>query len=161
MRKLRTSALLLALALFVSCAHAQKGSWQAVEKIRSGTPISVMDQQRDRLMCYFEHATDDQLLCRTLPRGSGFPFPTPVERYDALFNRRDVREVRLEHAVGTNALIGSGIGGAVGAAVVVRLDKSVGPKGGVVVSASMIGALLGAVVGIDHPFFHRKIIYKR
>lgn len=161
MRKPHIATSLLVIVLFVPCAHAQKGNWQAVEKILPGMPISVVNQQRDRLMCYFEHATDDQLICRTLPRSSGFPFPTPVERYNALFERRDVREVRLEHAAGTNALIGGGIGGAVGAALVARLDEGAGPKGGAIGFASMVGALLGAVVGIDRPLFHRKTIYKR
>ena len=165
MRKLR---ILIPVMIMVSCSASAKPAkqnpkvnWNAVEHLRAGTAISVMDDQRSRLLCYFTRASGDQLICETLPHRSGFPIPVPVPSYSAVFQREEIREVRLEHNAGTNTLIGAGIGAGLGAAFVARLDRGAGPKGGVIAFGSLVGALIGATAGHDAPLFHRKVVYRR
>ncbi len=79
---------------------------------------------------------------------------------DLTFDRRRIREVRLEHSNGSNALVGAAIGGGAGA-----VFGAVGPntdlnKGASTVVGAGFGILLGGFLGSALPVRHWRIIYK-
>lgn len=146
---------------------SSKRSWRAVQSLNPGTPISVKTYSL-HLLCYFEHATAEELVCeplapgflRTPPPGP-YPYPRPYPRTAAeyVFQRSLVQEVRLEHSEAANEMIGIGIGGAIGAGVgAARFDQA---RAGGAVTLGFIGAAIGDAVSRTHPLFHRTVIYRR
>lgn len=80
--------ILFASSLALSGAAAQTLDWPAVEKLHWLTRISVKTQHRT--ICIFEKATDEKLFCRDAQNTAG-----SVYQKDAVFNRGDIREVRI------------------------------------------------------------------
>lgn len=171
MRKLE---LIISILLFMALSFpaqgrstSSKGDWRAIEALHPGTPISVKTDSL-YLLCYFEHATAEELVCeplapgflRTPPPGR-YPFPHPYPRTQAeyVFKRALVQEVRLEHSEAANELIGIGIGGGIGAgAGAARFDQA---RAGGALIFGVVGAAIGRAVSRTHPLFHRKVIYRR
>jgi hypothetical protein len=139
-------------------AFAQTGNWQAVKQLEPGTKISL---QSDHLWlhstCYFQRATDDQLFCERILRGVSRVLIPP----DAVYERKKIREVRLEHSDRSNAATGAVIGGGIGATLgATRGNGTLTPEGGALLLGTT-GALIGGAFGRDFPIFHGKVIYRR
>ncbi len=114
MRQLQIHYFLLSIIFLATTAHAQKGDWRAVKEIPPGTPISV--KYRGFFIhnrCIFENATDDVLVCERVLFGTSRLFLRP----EAIYRRKLISEVRLEHSEASNIAVGAAIGGGVGAAM--------------------------------------------
>lgn len=171
MRTLKFTPISLLFFIFVPAASAQKRSWQAVELLPPGTSISVKTESL-RTMCTFARATDDELDCWPvpplqppyrpwpLPPPLPVPYPQPPSPEIAVFKREFVREVRLEHSVATNILIGTAIGGGAGVAIGAS-DHGPHTRGAAMLLGGIFGGLIGGLFGRALPVFHRKVIYKR
>jgi len=145
-----------------------KGNWQAVEDLSVGAPISVKARHSVHLLCNFERATEDELICQPLrpaalvippPWPYPAPFPYPPRPHKYAFEREKVEEVRLEHSEPSNTLIGAGVGAAAGAALGAATFRNARGPGALLFGA--IGSLIGAPIGRTSPLFHRKVIYRR
>ena len=152
MPRLRIIQSTIAFLLLVTNAQAQTGSWQAVEELPPGAPISV--QVRLRLQCNFRYATEDELVCdfREHPRLGIGPM---------VFRRKTVRQVRMERAEASmlaGAAIGAGVGAAAGASV--NPQRSGYTRGGSAFLLGGIGGIIGGFVGKDFPFLHGKVVYQ-
>ena len=154
MRQLRIIASLLVFTLIFSSAQAQTGDWRAVKNIPRGSPISV--KVRVRILCIFQSATDDELICTRTN-----PLPSPIGLDDLRFDRREIREVRLEHSEATNATVGDAIGAGVGAAVGASSNDGTVTRGGGALLIGGIGGIIGGFFGRDFPILHGKIVYRR
>lgn len=133
-------------------AQAQSGDWIRVQNLAPGTPISVKAKLRH--LCTFEGATNTMLVCG--------PKLTGPSTLTLSFERKEVRQVRLEHSDDTNALIGLGTGSAIGFAIGAsghRVDTSARLVGGVVGGA--VGAFAGRFMNRSIPITHKNVIYKR
>jgi hypothetical protein len=148
---------LLAAVLLASTAPAQTGDWQAVKNLRPGTKISVQYGRPFHNMCIFEHATDEQLVCERILRGFSRAFIPP----QAVYERKKIREVRLEHSDAANIATGAAIGGAVGAAVGAGAGNGTLTRGGSALLLGTGGALIGGAFGRDFPVAHGKVVYRR
>ena len=158
--------LVLPIALFVvsivPAAQARTGRWRDVMRLPSGTPISVQPTNAQRVTCLFLNATKTRLFCQIIVQAP-FPYIIRTDRaYRLEFDRRIVREVRLEHSDATNSLIGVGIGAGVGAALgAAGGNQTAAERKGSAVIFGMFGALIGGVIGKNFPLFHRNVIFKR
>ena len=168
MRKLQILTSLALFALLAPYLHAQTGDWNAVENLAPGTSMSVKGRGHFHLMCTFVQANDDRLVCARpahyqpiLTRRFPFPVPTPIQGPYYFFDRRQIRDVRLEHSRANNALIGAAVVGGAFAAVGANSDSGTLTRGGGAILCGLIGGLIGGVFGRDFPLFHRKVIYRR
>jgi hypothetical protein len=152
MRNKRNVTLLAASLLLASSTLAQVRSWQNVQGLPPGAPISV--EAAHRISCTFDAATDEELVCEQTIR-SNFMLPGS---YRYRFERRSVRQVRMERPE-KGALIGAGIGAAAGAALGAATwhPQSGYTHGGTTFISGALGALFGGVIG--HHFGHGEIIY--
>jgi hypothetical protein len=151
MRTLKIFLSLLAGLILVSAAQAQTGDWRAVENLAPGTRISV--KIRFHMLCDVTRVTDAALMCELVHQR--------IRRGEMTFNRKLVREVRLEHSDQANTAIGASLGGGVGMTVGASLvNPSLDRAAGALVLGT-VGALVGGVFGRDFPIFHGKVIYKR
>ncbi len=145
---------MIAFLMTASNAQAQTGDWQAVENMMRGTRISV--KTKHRVGCIFERATENALVCERTDRGSFRIAPREIE-----FDRRSVREVRLERSDDANgavgALIGAGADAALGASTG---NKTTSREGGVLLLGAT-GAIAGWFIGSEFHILHGEIIYKR
>ncbi|MBZ5701584.1 MAG: hypothetical protein LAN84_07025 [Acidobacteriia bacterium] len=145
---------LLLLTIAATNAEAQKGDWAAVQRIEPGTRISV--KLRLRTVCHFVSATENQLACKIPPEGR-MPFlPSELK-----FERRKIRQVRLEHDPSVNSLAGMAIGMGTGAALGAAAGGKTLTRGGGAILMGGIGALFGGVYGMFFPVVHKKVVYKR
>jgi uncharacterized membrane protein len=82
---------------------------------------------------------------------------------EAVYRRKLVREIRLEHSDASNMAVGAAIGGAVGGALGAAGSGGAHPRarvgGGLLVG--MGGALVGGFTGRDFPVRHGKVIYRQ
>jgi hypothetical protein len=148
----------LVLLLLAPSALAQRGDWQAVKDIPSGTTISVKyGRFFIHMRCIFQSASDDRLVCARILYGPSAVFIPP----EAVYVRKQIREVRLEHSDASNmavgAAIGAGVGGALGAAG--RGDTRTRVAAGLLVGG--VGAVVGGLLGRDFPIRHGKVVYRR
>lgn len=157
MNRTNNLAVLLTVLLLASIAQAQTGSWQAVEDLQPGTKISVQGTSPFHNVCIFEHATDEQLVCQRIQHGSRRAF-SPSER---VYERKRIREVRLEHSDVANMATGAAIGGGIGAAVGASAGNGTLTRGGGALLLGGIGALVGGSFGRDFPVTHGKVLYRR
>jgi hypothetical protein len=141
--KLRMSSFVLCMILFESSALARSADWQVVQNLQPGTNLSV--KARHRYLCFFESATDDELVCET-PRHRRLAIP-----------RAEIREIRVGRSQAKTMWIGAGVGAGVGAAV--GASKSYrGANAGI---GAFGGALVGSVAGGIVAIFQRgKVIYR-
>ena len=150
-RRVTLSILFVNAILFSPYLRAQTGDWSLVQQLQPGTRISVKAQRR--LTCVLESADDRALICRIeTPRYFNY---SP----DVFFDRRDVREVRLEHSDGFHAGIGTAIGFVVGAAVGAA-KTSAAPGLGALIFGS-VGAMTGHQFGPDIAIIHGPVVYRR
>ena len=141
-------AILVALA---SPLLAQTGDWSLVEQLRPGARISI--HARHRTVCIFENATDEELSCRLeSPRYFNF---SP----ELFFDRRDVREVRIEYSDDFHSAVGTGVGFAVGAATGASNESSGRGVGALIYGG--FGALIGHHAGPLIAIIHGPVIYRR
>lgn len=157
MRHTRIIFLVFAAVLLASTALAQTGDWQAVKNLRPGTKISVQGGHSFHNLCIFEHATDEQLVCEHILHGPRGAF-IPSER---VYERKRIREVRLEHSDAANMATGAAIGGGIGAAVGASAGNGTLTRGGGALLLGAGGALIGGAFGRDFPVAHGKVIYRR
>jgi hypothetical protein len=155
MRKLYCVAAILAVLVSVPGARAQQGDWGAVKKLAPGTRISVKTSVR--LVCYFESATDEDLYC-DMRRHVRFATMDSGRHYE----RKRIREVRLEHSeesdAAVGALVGAGAGAAIGAGVP---GNGTVTRGGRVLLLGGIGAIVGGFAGREFAVAHGRVVYKR
>jgi hypothetical protein len=145
----------LVMLLSVPGARAQKGDWKAVENLAPGTRISV--KTAVRLICFFESATDDELVCSMHPPGPGLGIS-----YERRYDRSRIRDVRLEYSEAADIAIGATVGGGAGAIVgAVAGGNGTVTRGGGALLLGGIGALVGGAFGRDFPIAHGKVVYKR
>jgi len=156
MKTLRAAFALLVLLLVTSSLHAQRRDWQAVEQIAPGSVIHVKGRHIYGTTCVFQQATNDALICEPRPE---------LARYGMLrdfrFDRRYIREVRLERSDDTNtaigALIGAGIGATLGSATP---NNGTLTRGGRVLVLGGLGALIGGAFGRTFHALHGQVVYK-
>lgn len=152
MKKSRIVSTLLTLWLMGSLAGAQSQDWQAVEKLKPRTLISVEDMHHIiHDTCRFHGVVDGQLFC-------GYSFH-PFGPNEIAFRQQSIRAVRKEH---NSALIGLAIGAGAGAIIGVSRDAypGIGRGGSALVGAGLLGgmgAIGGSVVG---HISHGKVIYQ-
>src|SRR3989442_13344513 len=134
MRRQRIIQCMIGCLIFTSSAQAQPGGWRAVENLKPRSRISV--KVHLRAICFFLRATHDELVCE-LPADHRIPFgPSQLT-----FDRRSIREVRLEHSEAADAALGAAIGGGVRAAVCgsVKGSRSLTRGGGTILVGSTGG----------------------
>jgi hypothetical protein len=142
---------LLAGLILVSPGQAQTGDWRAVESLAPGTRISV--KIRFHMQCNVTRVTDAALMCELVHER--------IRPGEMTFNRKLIREVRLEHSDQANTAIGASLGGGVGVTVGASLgNRSLDRPVGALVLGT-VGAIFGGAFGRDFPIFHGKVIYKR
>ena len=158
MNTLRTTLFLMTAFSLAPTALAQTKDWQAVKNLAPGTKISVhSNRHRFRDTCLFQRATDNQLFCEWELHGLTSILIPP----DVIYQRKEVREVRLEHRNVSNMAMGAAVGGGIGAAA--GAAKGGGPltRGGGALLIGSIGALVGGTMGKEFPILHGKVIYRR
>jgi hypothetical protein len=142
---------MVACLILLSAAQAQTGDWRAVENLAPGTRISV--KIRFHMLCNVTRVTDAALMCDLVHQR--------IRPGEMTFNRKLIREVRLEHSDQANTAIGASLGGGVCVTVGASLgNRSLDRPGGALVLGT-VGALVGGAFGRDFPIFHGKVIYKR
>lgn len=139
-----------ALVLLTSAVAQSKGDWDAVRRISRGTPIVVKAWRNAK--CEFRDATDEQLFC-----------DDPLLGDVLTFNRRDIRQIRLEFTGEIKGHIGAAVGAAIGAAIgaAAHNDHSGYTRGGDAINAALAGGVGGWLIARNAPIFHRGVIYKR
>jgi len=136
-------------------ALARKGNWDAVEKLSPGVRISVKTSVR--LNCYFVSATDNGLVCSMQVHG-----PEWTTSYDRRFERRRIKEVRVEYSEATGSAVGAAVGGGVGAILGgVAGGNGTITRGGGALLLGGLGAIVGGIAGRDFPLVHGDVIYRR
>ena len=152
MRNLSVTLSILA-ALLLMSEQARAGDWRAVENLAAGSRISV--KIRFHTLCNFRRATDDILICQpahpSILTGAG----------DISFERKRVREVRLERSDQTNTAVGAAIGAGVGAVVGASARHPSLTPGGSALLLGGLGSVIGGFFGRDFPIVHGKVIYRR
>jgi len=156
----RLHQFLLLTLLCVASAQAQSRDWKVVKQLAPGTPISVKYGSfwlHNR--CVFESASDDVLVCERVLYGTSRLFIPP----EAVYRRKLVREIRLEHSDASNIALGAAVGGAVGGALGAAAsgDTHTRARVGAGLLVGMGGAAIGGLMGRDFPIRHGKVIYRR
>ncbi len=153
MQTLKIFCSVLAWLVLASAAQAQAGDWRALEHLAPGSRISV--KIRFHVLCDFRGATDTILVCEPVRRR------TLIGPGVVTFDRKRIREVRLEHSDEANTAIGATLGATVGAAVGASLRSTSLTRGGSALLLGGAGAIGGGFAGRDFPILHGKVIYKR
>ncbi len=150
-RKPRIISSIIFVLLFGSSAQAQNGDWQAVENLKPGTRLTV--KARHNILCIFQSATDDELVCKPLR----FLHLGPGE---SRFDRQSVREIRLEPNLAKHMWVGAGIGA--GAGAIAGATTGSPPRGGRIIVLTLAGAAAGSILGgiLSIPL-RGKLIYRR
>jgi len=160
MRKPKFLVALFVAALLAPGAHAAKGNWAKVKKLKLGTLLVVKMLDRHQFKCYFSLATDDELVCQRLRNRPS----TPVDAYvECHLERNRIREIRKGHTSAgegmiEDALVGAGIGAVLATGVVPSFDRHRGRDVAILAGA---GAAISVIVGHVLPVFHRGVVYKR
>jgi hypothetical protein len=106
----------LAFLLLMPGALAQTGDWQSVMDLQPGTTISVKAGHFfAHNLCTVQSVTDETLVCERIQRGPG-AWRTSLAHVFT-YNRKSVREVRLEHSDEANTALGVAVGAGAGAAI--------------------------------------------
>lgn len=148
MRYARVISLLLAPLLLVVRAPAQLADWNAVQALRAGTKIHVtLKRGRTFGHCFFESASDNQLVCSQRAR---------FDPRTVVYPRNNIKAVYLTH---NGTAIGIGVGAGTGA--VIGATRSRCCRGGNAVIDAGAFALMGGFVGMmADPFFHGRAVYR-
>lgn len=157
MRKLQLVAGLIVVLFHVTSAQAQKGDWQAVKDLPSGTRISV--KTRVWFTCILERATDEVLACDLTLDGGIWHSSSEVK-----LDRRKIHEVRLGSDEGLNTAVGAAVGGGAGAIIgaIAGASRGSGSTPGIgAILVGGLGAIVGGAVGREFPIVHGKVVYKK
>jgi hypothetical protein len=142
MRRLLIIACLLGTAP-VARGQANRGSWEALNSLRSGQRIEVVETSLKKHAGTFETVSDETILLR---EGSA----------DESVKKEDVMRVTLlekSHRL-RNALIGSLLGGGAGAGIGAAVHSGQGsyvPRSGAAAVGAVLGLAVGAAVGAAVP----------
>jgi hypothetical protein len=137
-------------------AQGTTGDWTRVESLPVDSAISVQTKAVTKYHGELVGAGTDSLAIDS--DEPGFPGRT-IRRRE--FRREEVREIRLV-ALKTSVLAVAGIGAGVGAGLGVGLDataKSHEYRGLMALLLGALGAGIGAIVALHHPFIKGKKIY--
>ncbi len=138
-------------------AFAKSGDWQAVTDLPPGIEISVRLEHSPNIPCTFEHADEKELICEHVmygPRGAN-------ASREFVYERRKIREVRIERGENTNGATGVVIGGAAGAAFGAAVGNGAPARVGGALLLGGLGAVFGGIIGRSvHPV-HGKVVYRR
>jgi hypothetical protein len=147
---------LLVVLLFGSSVQAQRGDWQTVRNLPSGSRILV--KTKHRYICSFDLATEDQLVCAEQSHSSLGTLTLMISRAEV----SEVRKLPSKDDQARDAWIGAGIGGATLGVVGASSTRSTS-RGVSALFGTLEGAGIGALVGGFVPIFqlHGKVIYKR
>jgi uncharacterized membrane protein len=85
----------------------------------------------------------------------------PINPAEITFDRRSIREVRLERSSNANAATGAAIGAAVGAAIGATNGNGTLTREGSGLLMGGIGGIVGHFVGKEFPILSGQIIYQR
>ena|ERR1700722_679701 len=157
MKHVKTILLVSTLFMLASYASGQAGDWQAVKDLQPGTKISVLYGVPFHVLCVFDHATDEQLICERVLHGPHGGFGSRERGY----RRDNIKEVRLEHSDAANIATGVAIGGGIGVAVGVGTGRNATRRGEGGLLLGGLGALFGGAFGRDFPIAHGKVIYRQ
>ena len=160
MRLKRLVAGWLALTMAMTPCLAQKAvnDWQAVRSLAVGDGVSVETTAGEKFHGAFVAATQDSVVLESDERGA--PGRRIRQRTVA---QADVREIR-HYNRGASILAGAGIGGAVGAGIGGGIDlaaKSDEDKGLATAVFTLLGAVLGALIGRHAVIIRGGAIYRR
>lgn len=144
---------MLVILLFSSNTQAQTGEWQAVQSLRPGTRIRV--KTLHPVQCVFQRATEDELTCERFYRVIQPPLS------EVVFDRRSIREVRIETSDEANGTVGALIGAGAGIAIGVSTVKTSNEREGRSLLLGSVGAIIGWFFAHDFHIVHARIIYKR
>jgi len=155
-RQFSITLCILALFTLATAAQAAKptGDWQTVKNLAPGTRISL--KSNVRLLCVFESATDDVLICEPALIGTSITNPVPLH-----YQRAKVREVRLEFSDSENAALGAVVGGGIGATLGAIGGGQTPTRGGAALLGGALGALIGGIAARNFPIRHSTVIYRR
>jgi hypothetical protein len=146
------------------------GSWEIVENVPRGTLVAVKsalaDGSSETVHCLFHAADETQLVCGHYSRPRQYPWPTysPANPNRYIFPREQVLEIRIENedwqtsqSSLAGAFAGATLGGVVG-------YNCCGAKGGEraagALGLSLLGGLVGGVVGHVFPLVRGHVIYR-
>src|SRR5277367_6299772 len=148
-RRFSITLCILALFTFATASQAAKstGNWQTVKNLAPGTRISL--KSNVRLLCVFESATDDVLICDPALIGTSITNPIPLR-----CKRARVREVRLESSDSENSALGAVAGGGIGATLGAIGGGQTLTRGGAALLGGALGALVGGVAARNFPIRH-------
>ena len=127
-------------------ARGTTGSWGQVEGLAPGTPISVLE--RHRIHCQFESATDDELACRL------------NSRISFLIPRSQIEQVTLDMSDSNHVVTGALIGGGIGAALGALRSRDPRARGAAALFGGGLGALIGGSFGKAIPPKRGPILYE-
>ena len=146
------AVLLAALYACVCPSLAQQNQWTNVQKLRLGTPISVVE--RNRRTCELVLATDSELTCSTNVGRRNRPY---------VFRREKIRQVRLELPKKGHWIAGAVAGGVLGGLALYLATRNASDpetRGYGRVYGALLGAFVGGALGNRiHP--HGAFIYER
>jgi hypothetical protein len=134
-------------------AQQSANQWQGLEALKPGTNIRIKLPNK-RVMCAFDSANDDGLICHKREAG--------VDR-SILLPRTDIQLIRARNATGSvvvGTVIGTGIGLGIGA-IVDSTIKSSNTTNNAKFERGLapVGGLLGALFGAATQFIPGKLLY--
>jgi hypothetical protein len=152
----------LAFLLFTPAALAQTGDWQPVMELPPGTSISVKAGHFfAHNLCTLQSVTEETLVCERIQHGPGALRSSPAHVFT--YDRKSVREVRLEHSDVANTALGAAVGAGAGAAIGGSLSprRTGYSRAGGALLLGTIGGLMGGVFARDFPIVHGRVVYKQ
>ncbi len=159
MRHSQTARVVLVVIALTWSARAQTGDWRTVKRLPPGTRISVKAGRSPihSIICLFERASDDTLVCERVLSGSTRRVVPP----EAVYERAGVREVRLERSDASNIAVGAVLGGGVGATLGATTTRDRTARGAGALLLGIGGAALGGYLGKEFPILHGEVVYRR
>jgi outer membrane lipoprotein SlyB len=78
------------------------------------------------------------------------------------YDRKRIREVRLEHSEDSDAAVGAFVGAGAGAAIGAAVPgNGTVTRGGRILLLGGIGAIVGGFMGREFPMAHGRVVYRR
>ena len=144
---------LLLTASAVGVAQQSANQWQGVEALKPGTNIRIKLPNK-RVMCAFDSANDDGLICHKREAG--------VDRSISL-PKTEIQLIRARNATGS-VVVGTVIGIGVGAGIGAIVDSSIKNPNTTnnakfTRGLAPVGGLLGALFGVATQFVPGKLLY--
>jgi hypothetical protein len=144
---------LLLTASTVGVAQQSANQWQGVEALKPGTNIRIKLPNK-RVMCAFDSANDDGLICHKREAG--------VDRSISL-PKTEIQLIRARNATGSvvvGTVIGIGIGAGIGAIVDSSIkNPNTTNNAKFTRGLAPVGGLLGGLFGVATGFVPGKLLY--